>query len=51
MQKVTEREPSKGYRNMKDDVKTELLDLVRDKPEGNLFTVQVASGIEMARVA
>jgi hypothetical protein len=31
MQKVTAREPSMRYRNIVDDVKTELLDLVRDK--------------------
>jgi len=37
MQKVTAREPSMRYRNTVDDVKTELLDLVRDKPRMNLI--------------
>ncbi|UAK41375.1 hypothetical protein K8P02_09945 [Bacteroides nordii] len=37
------------YRNTQDDVKTELLDLVRDKPKGNLLTALAASGIEAAR--
>jgi hypothetical protein len=39
------------YRNMEDDVRTELLYLARDKLEGNLFTAPVASGIEVARAA
>ncbi|WP_255421385.1 hypothetical protein [Bacteroides sp. AM16-13] len=38
------------YRNTQDDVKTELLYLVRDKPKGNLLTALAASGIETARV-
>jgi len=39
------------YRNIEDDVKTELQDLVRDKPKGNLLTALAASGIEMTPVA
>lgn len=35
---------------MEEDVKTELLDLVRDKLKGNLLTALAASGIEVARV-
>jgi hypothetical protein len=34
MQKVNASEPLMRYRNTQDDVKTELLYLVRDKPEG-----------------
>ena len=34
---------------MEEDVKTELLDLVRDKLKGNLLTASAASGIEVAR--
>ena len=37
MQKVNASEPFMRYRNMEDDVKTELLDLVRDKLKENLF--------------
>lgn len=51
MQKVIEIEPLMRYRNTEEDVKTELLDLVRDKPKGNLLTALAASGIEMARAA
>lgn len=51
MQKVNASEPLMRYRNTEDDVKTELQDLVRDKPEGNLLTALAASGIETARVA
>ena len=36
---------------MEVDVETELLDLARDKSEGNLLTALTASGIEMARAA
>lgn len=51
MQKVNENEPLMRYRNTQDDVKTELLDLVRDKPGGNLLTALAASGIKTARFA
>lgn len=51
MQKVNASEPLRRYRNTEDDVKTELQNLVRDKPEGNLLTALAASGIETARVA
>ncbi len=51
MQKVNASEPLIMYRNTQDDVKTELIDLVRDKPEGNLLTALAASGIETARFA
>lgn len=51
MQKVNASEPLLRYRNTQDDVKTEFLDAVRDKPKGNLLTALAASGIEMARVA
>lgn len=51
MQKVNASEPLMRYRNTQDDVKTEFLDAVRDKPKGNLLTALAASGIEMARVA
>ena len=51
MQKVNASEPLMRYRNTQDDVKTEFLDSVRDKPKGNLLTALAASGIEMARAA
>ena len=51
MQKVNVSEPLMRYRNTQDDVKTELLYSVRDKPKGNLLTALAASGIKMARVA
>jgi len=51
MQKVNASEPLLRYRNTQDDVKTEFLYAVRDKPKGNLLTALAASGIEMARVA
>jgi hypothetical protein len=51
MQKVTEREPLMRYRNIEDDVETELLYLVRDKLKGNLLTASATSGIEVARAA
>lgn len=51
MQKVTVREPPMRYRNMEEDVETELLDLVWDKLKGNLLTASATSGIEVARAA
>lgn len=51
VQKVNASEPLMRYRNTQDYVKTEFLDLARDKPKGNLFTALVAYGIEMARFA
>ena len=51
MQKVNASEPLMRYRNTQDDVKTELLYLVRDKSGGHLLTALTTSGIEMARVA
>ena len=51
MQKVNESEPLMRYRNMEEDVETELQDLARDKSEGNLITALTASGIERARAA
>ena len=41
---MNENEPLMRYRNTQDDVKTELLYLVRDKPKGNLLTALAASG-------
>jgi len=50
---VNASEPFMRYRNMafRNDAKTEVQYLLRDKFEENLFIAQSASGIETARVA
>jgi hypothetical protein len=49
IKKVNANEPLMKCRNSRDGAKTERSLLTRDQSGGNLFTVQMASGIEAAR--
>ena len=46
---MSESEPLMTHRKtLKGAVKTEIASASQDKPEGHLFTVQVAAGVEVA---
>ena len=48
IKKTNNSEPSFKCRKLRDEAKTEEVMLLQDKSGGNLFTVQAASGIEVA---